>query len=1363
MTTPYVLEWIKQHPTFNTIVAETIPGIALDAAGNIYGCYSATATSVGSGGATKSTADIFVFKMNASGEVQWVKNDASFNTSVADTTPSIAVDTSGNVIVSYQTASFGVVSGGTNAGSLDNVVFKLNGTNGSIMWTKQDNTISTGLGDSASQIITDLSNNIYLVFQSTSAVSGATHSGNGDIILVKLNGSNGQRLWVKQDNTFNTALNDTIPTIGLDVSGNPIVAFQTLGAIASSGETATQLGSDNIAVVKFSSSNGARIWGVQKNIFNTSANDQIASIAIDSNGNTFVAYQVSAGGAVSGGVTTGSTDIVIFKLDASGETVWTKQDATINTTGGDITVSITVDASGNPYIGYQASSGAIVGGVAVGSIDVILIKLDGSNGTRLWGKQHSGFNTSSGDFAIKIKADSSNSVFLTYMTGGIVTGGTKTGIANDVVVAKFGPYNTSTAPTTPVISAIQYDTSLIISWSNAELNSLIRDDIYIAYYRIYDAANNLVRELGPYTSSSNFPATTTLTGTPGASYSYYMKVVHNYGVESASSNTVSGIILSSANEMYVLDWVNQQQTFNTVAGELAPAIALDTAGNIYGCYSTAATTFGLGGTSQSHSDIFVFKMNASGVVQWIKNDTFFNTTAPDTLPSIAVDTSGNVCIAYLAGPGAGNATAPGATVSGGTYLGGGDVVVFKLNGTDGSVMWVKEDNQINTPTSESAPQIITDSSNNIYIGYNTLSTVSGGTAVSNSDIVLVKLNSEGVRQWVKQDSTINTSSADSNVTIGIDTNGNIYMAWQNLSALPISGESNTQLGNSNIAVVKFNSSTGDRIWGKQRNIFNTIAGDILPSIAIDSNGNTYVAYQAGAGGVVSGGVTTGSTDIVIFKLDASGETVWTKQDTTINTNQNDTSVSITVDASGNPYIGYQTLTGGAVLGSTAVGSGDVVLVKLDGSTGTRAWAKQHSGFNTSSGETAIKIKVDSSNSVFLTYITSGTVTGGTKTGTANDVVVAKFKSYSIEPPQSLSIVPGTGEVTLNWSTPTLNMNDPSVYVTYYRIYDAADTLVSSLGPYTYNDQLSLPTTLTLSSLLNSQSYSYYMKTENNYALLSEKTTTVTTTTNPVAPGKPTISLTAGNAKLTVSITSLDNGGSSLTGYKYTVNGGAEQSVTPYASSFEIAELSNGTSYSIVVKGVNAVGTGVASDPSSATPVAPNNGGGGGNVPCIVEGQRILTQRGYVKVETLESTDYIITSDGRQVAANVYKFTVDNTTEKTAPITIKANAFAPRSPPNDIRLSPLHAIQRSKGVWDIPIKAMRRYSNVIQDESGSSVTYYHIETPNFFKDNLVVEGATVESFAGQIAKKHNLKPTDIYKWSSTLQGYTRSNPCITKSK
>jgi hypothetical protein len=270
----------------------------------------------------------------------------------------------------------------------------------------------------------------------------------------------------------------------------------------------------------------------------------------------------------------------------------------------------------------------------------------------------------------------------------------------------------------------------------------------------------------------------------------------------------------------------------------------------------------------------------------------------------------------------------------------------------------------------------------------------------------------------------------------------------------------------------------------------------------------------------------------------------------------------------------------------------------------------------------------------------------------------------------------------------------------------------------------------------------------------------------VVPDVPTnLSVTPGNAKLSFKWKApVFNGNSPILHYVLK-NGSSTENITPSGPdgqgfySYEKTSLTNGTSYTFEIAAENSIGPSEYVSFDSAMPVAPNNGG----VPCIVEGQRILTQRGYVKVEELTTTDSIITSDNRQVAANVYKFTIEKTTDKTAPITIKANAFAPRSPPNDVRLSPLHAIQRTKGVWDIPIKATKRYENVIQDEPGQSVTYYHIETPNYLKDNLVVEGAVVESFGNNYAKKHNLTPTDIYSWSSTLKGYTRISPSITKNK
>jgi hypothetical protein len=53
--------------------------------------------------------------------------------------------------------------------------------------------------------------------------------------------------------------------------------------------------------------------------------------------------------------------------------------------------------------------------------------------------------------------------------------------------------------------------------------------------------------------------------------------------------------------------------------------------------------------------------------------------------------------------------------------------------------------------------------------------------------------------------------------------------------------------------------------------------------------------------------------------------------------------------------------------------------------------------------------------------------------------------------------------------------------------------------------------------------------------------------------------------------------------------------------------------------------------------------------------------------------------------------------------------------------------------------------------NKSVTYYHVECPNFFTDNLVVDGNVVESFGGNQIK--GLKT--LYTYNSTLEGFTRA--------
>jgi hypothetical protein len=625
------------------------------------------------------------------------------------------------------------------------------------------------------------------------------------------------------------------------------------------------------------------------------------------------------------------------------------------------------------------------------------------------------------------------------------------------------------------------------------------------------------------------------------------------------------------------------------------------------------------------------------------------------------------------------------------------------------------------------------------------------------------------------------------------------------------------------------------------------------------------------------------------------------------------------------------------------------------------------------GETTYTIRLRAVNSAGILGSASNSLTG-------TPIIPA---SSPPPPPSNLSIVPGDGQVTLNWTTPAENLDGSTVYIKYYKIYDASDALVSTLGPYDASGQSIIPTTTIISGLTNNTVYRYYMKTENNNEQISTASQTVqsipfsssnvneatiqssvssllSTSSDKIADTssllntlsstdttmienvikaslqstlnvsnlvdvssntivsnvsqiisnitdndvKPVVVKKAAAAKIqnkissvtsSNSVTKMSSIKSSITEMISAIN--ADNTIQSYSSNatkemaqsiitselltvqeavgsilttaienvtlksnlFEsLSELKSNevisvsgsvlssikdsvpsnkksssfndiTTLQVVVPNTSSA-IDITSVPSGSTvyfPMKPDTnytvaiaagsnatvqynstsekiiinsveytldsivqlgeksykivqigsfgieevtgagggsgGGGDGNVPCIVEGQRILTARGYVKVEELCESDYIITSDNRQVAANVYNFTVPCTTYRTAPITIKANAFAPRSPPNDIRLSPLHAIQRSKGIWDIPIKAMKRYENVVQDAPGGSVTYYHIETPNYLKDNLVVEGATVESFGVGYCKKHGLKATDVYKWSSVLQGYTRTNNVITMKK
>jgi len=220
-----------------------------------------------------------------------------------------------------------------------------------------------------------------------------------------------------------------------------------------------------------------------------------------------------------------------------------------------------------------------------------------------------------------------------------------------------------------------------------------------------------------------------------------------------------------------------------------------------------------------------------------------------------------------------------------------------------------------------------------------------------------------------------------------------------------------------------------------------------------------------------------------------------------------------------------------------------------------------------------------------------------------------------------------------------------------------------------------------------------------------------------------------------------------------LNGGVSNP-PPGTYNMNLADFVNGgaTFLSTYTNGDSCIMRAVATDPSvTSTSTYAFTGGlfGPLNIPCFTRGSMILTADGEKAIETLKTGDRVRTANGRDVKIKMFNFTIPVTTKENAPFCISAGSLGHHYPPNDIILSPRHAIKDSRGVWQFP-KFLNHNPGVKQYGIGSPIEYFHIECPNFFTDDLVVNGSVAESF------KNLQGPVGVvYVWSNKLNGFTRN--------
>ena len=401
------------------------------------------------------------------------------------------------------------------------------------------------------------------------------------------------------------------------------------------------------------------------------------------------------------------------------------------------------------------------------------------------------------------------------------------------------------------------------------------------------------KQLGTSSSDSGYGITSDSSG------NIYVTGFTDGDLDGNTSAGSDDIFVVKYNSSGIKQWTQQLRTSSNDTGV---GITSDSSDNVY---ITGFTRGDLDGNTNAGSndlldgyelnDLFVVKYNSSGIKQWTRQ---LGTSSSDSGNGITSDSRGNV---YVSGTTEGG-------LDGNTNAGSSDIFVVKYN-SSGVKQWTR---QLGTSSSDTGYGITSDSSDNVYITGSTVGGLNGTTNAGSSDLIVVKYNSSGVKQWTRQ---LGTSSSDSGYGITSDSRGNVYVSGTTEGGL----DGNTNAGLNDLIVVKY-SSSGIKQWTRQ---LGTSSGDRGWRITSDSSGNVYVTGDTWGG--LDGNTSAGSDDIFVVKYNSSGIKQWTQQ---LGTAEHDEGHDITIDSSGNlyatGYIGYG-LDGNTYAG----GRSDIFVVKYD--------------------------------------------------------------------------------------------------------------------------------------------------------------------------------------------------------------------------------------------------------------------------------------------------------------------------------------------------------------------------------------------------------------------------------------------------
>lgn len=457
-------------------------------------------------------------------------------------------------------------------------------------------------------------------------------------------------------------------------------------------------------------------------------------------------------------------------------------------------------------------------------------------------------------------------------------------------------------------------------------------------------------------------------------------------------------------------------------------------------------------TSTGSSDIFISKLDANGIFSWVKQ---IGSTGDDYAFSVDLDSTGNI---YVVGYFTGTVDFdPGAGVSDLVSNGNNDIFILKLD-SNGDFVYAQNFGSV---SQDRGVGLSVDSFDNVIVAGTFQNTVDFDFDVvdtydlisnGNTDIFVLKLDPTG--DFIQAQSFGGTGF-DSLEELALDSNNNIYTTGAFQSTVDFDPDlvdvSNlTSAGSEDIFISKL-SPAGDFLYAHR---IGGGSGESGKSIAIDQSNNIFITSNF-SGTIdfdpdlvdVFNLTSFGSTDAVVFKLDASGDFLWAKQ---LGGASSELGETLSVDSSNNVYVtGYMDGLGDfdpgiGVFNLDVLDNQYTFILKLNNS-GDFIWAKQVGG---SFFDQVQNTTLDSQNNLYLTgsfndtgdFDTGDDIFNLTSLG-SSDILVLKLGDAS---GPVLSEVTPIGVVVNNF-TPTYTFNTTEAGTISYQGSCSSPTTIATLG------------------------------------------------------------------------------------------------------------------------------------------------------------------------------------------------------------------------------------------------------------------------------------------------------------------------------